>query len=645
MKLAKVLALLLCQNAEMVLAVRAGTQNGTAVGALRGTVNDGSWGGCRKQDQSPWSLKSKPLRFIHIPRTAGTTIESCSGFFPRGVPLWGERDEKLRGLQGVGKGKSNDKCYGQHVPPSMLVNSRRSIFEDRTSTFCVVRDPYDRLVSQFGFINLFGTKHKYQCTAESMNTYLLGELQKVHKGRTFLADCHFTPQSLFVFGYDPSTGRANRNQRWCQKILRFDGLAKNFNSFMEQSGYGVRILDAGKKDGRLQGSSPDCRALSTKDLSPEVIALANEIYKDDFETLGFQSRKATGAEAIGSFASVMSRAKPRNIVDSDKIQVWILYSYSPESKSSVVELDLKALRRNADSSRFQVNLVNETNVRDFLPDIPEEYDRLPDFGARSDFLRAGLLANHGGMYLDADVLVTQSLDVFTQRLKDNDLVSYTSDGQDCQKGQFSSNVVAVHKGDQLSMEWWKQARAKLKQGCAHKSDRDLENGICCFEPDGRTPRRCHIPWGGLGEQLAHPILTRLLKEGSGKHYRISCFNEKNHMGFAPDSQGKILWRQFVSHNVSCGAQSQQIGNQGSSPTALSFSGNCPCWEPKRQPAGDLECADGQKSSNLFGRMSYHLFSHINGHFGEGKSEEAILQGNWVVSRLFRVALGLPEPSK
>jgi len=103
------------------------------------------------------------------------------------------------------------------------------------------------------------------------------------------------------------------------------------------------------------------------------------------------------------------------------------------------------------------------------------------------------------------------------------------------------------------------------------------------------------------------------------------------MGLAPDPQGKILWRELT-------APPREGENQKCS------GDKCPCWEPPRRPFGDLECADGKKVQNFFGRPGFHLFSHINGHYGK-EPEEKILKGTWVASRLYRAALGLgKEPS-
>ena len=50
----------------------------------------------------------------------------------------------------------------------------------------------------------------------------------------------------------------------------------------------------------------------------------------------------------------------------------------------------------AAAPRMLIQLVNESNVRDFVPDLPEEFFRLPYDQCKSDVLRAAVVYHHGG---------------------------------------------------------------------------------------------------------------------------------------------------------------------------------------------------------------------------------------------------------
>jgi hypothetical protein len=194
---------------------------------------------------------------------------------------------EIQGMKSI-RGR-REKCYGQHIPPAMFPQAQQP-YLPRKNNFCVVRHPYDRLISQFGWANSFSKASKYHCTPASMNAYLLEQLRLVASGRLFLGDCHFTPEALFVFGYDANTYRSRRDQRWCNHIIRFEHLSEDFNNLMKRFGYAVELGTWGSGDGmddRHMASADACRDLKASQLSPEVKTLAYRIYKDDFDAFGY----------------------------------------------------------------------------------------------------------------------------------------------------------------------------------------------------------------------------------------------------------------------------------------------------------------------------------------------------------------------
>jgi len=313
--------------------------------------------------------------------------------------------------------------------------------------------------------------------------------------------------------------------------------------------------------------------------------------------------------------------------EEEKTPVWILYSYT--EKNSLIELNIKALKRHL-NRKFRLMFVNETNERELIPDLPEEYFRLPYHAARSDIIRASLLAHHGGIYLDADILAMQDLlDMFAERLSKNDVVAYTSDGQDCNRGSFSSNAMGANKGSEMFQNWWKRAKSEMRKQCVFSEEEDLKNGVCCYTPAG-VPRKCHVPWAALGENIGHSELKRLLSDIDRRSVRISCLSEEKFMGLAPDMVGEVLFQPLTQpprnkEEIRC-----QRGR------------DCPCWESPAK-SGDLECAGRDtKFKNFFGRPGFHLFESVHGYRGK-QSQKEILENNWVVSRLYRSTFGLQEP--
>jgi mannosyltransferase OCH1-like enzyme len=52
---------------------------------------------------------------------------------------------------------------------------------------------------------------------------------------------------------------------------------------------------------------------------------------------------------------------------------------------------------------------HQAMIKELVPDMPEEFDRLPYPACISDLIRTALLVHHGGFYFDTDFLVQKPL--------------------------------------------------------------------------------------------------------------------------------------------------------------------------------------------------------------------------------------------
>lgn len=136
-------------------------------------------------------------------------------------------------------------------------------------------------------------------------------------------------------------------------------------------------------------------------------------------------------------------------------------------------LVLEAWRRHSDGLCKEPILVTDENVRELIPDIPEEYFRLPYPAAKSDFIRYAVLYHHGGVYIDFDMLTVKDVDDIVEKAKALDLVSYSEgrDGGDC-KG-FSSNLLGGRKNSSFHLAVWEAQKAAVTQHC-NLSEKTLE---------------------------------------------------------------------------------------------------------------------------------------------------------------------------
>lgn len=119
------------------------------------------------------------LSLIHIPRTGGTTIEECTVNEKQQERRWG----KYRSVDLLQKDPAFN-CSIWHAPPRLLDHNGlphchvldysgdgkyRPLMEDE-ETFCVVRNPYERLISEYGFFVAHWI-HDQEWTQAGVNQY------------------------------------------------------------------------------------------------------------------------------------------------------------------------------------------------------------------------------------------------------------------------------------------------------------------------------------------------------------------------------------------------------------------------------------------------------------------------------------------
>jgi len=291
--------------------------------------------------------------------------------------------------------------------------------------------------------------------------------------------------------------------------------------------------------------------------------------------------------------------------------------------------------------------VNNSNIRKWLPDLPPEFDRLPYAAAATDLVRAGLLAHYGGVYMDTDVLIQRDLTFLTRHLQEAHLVSYANEGQDCQKGTFSSNIMAATKGNALSQAWYVEAKRQLSQNCPlpESQDRDHRQGVCCYTPSGEV-RQCHVNWGGLGERIAHPTLTHLLS-GPDPSIRTFCFKGREHKDFTPANPNNYASlvstlpspapTSFISGTAQDQEQLQAVRSWSTAEChqadVTKKSDILKCLEV----GADLVCCD-RKIYGFFSRGAYHLFASNWPASLSAFTSEDIKHGHEAISLLIRRSL-------
>jgi hypothetical protein len=199
---------------------------------------------------------------------------------------------------------------------------------------------------------------------------------------------------------------------------------------------------------------------------------------------------------------------------------------------------LEAVRRvlhlKAPPPRFEIVELNMTNVRRYVSDLPAAAEAIAaqSPAAMSDAVRAALLAQHGGLWVDTDILVAHELSAWLLPvLESHDIASYAVNKGQKDHHVFSSNLVAARRCRPLWLLTWEVVKASMQRPCENAA----RSMACCSSPAPASPtdnpalrQRCRVPWASLGEAVSHPIARALSSRGT---LRMFLWSELE--GFAP----------------------------------------------------------------------------------------------------------------
>lgn len=344
-------------------------------------------------------------------------------------------------------------------------------------------------------------------------------------------------------------------------------------------------------------------------------------------------------------------------------KIWVFWNY-PNGPSPFVRLNYETWVKHAPD--FEIVKINDTNIAEYVPDLPQEYYRLPYASANSDFIRAALLYHHGGVYMDTDFMLMHSLEPVEKLLETSDVVGYKTGeakrpDNSCTK-DFSSNFMAGRKHNRFSKTWWENIKMKMTRVCpvgGFKYER-----VCCHEDGAPEPetRSCHIPWAQLehmklpehdhdkNEAVLDPTqqqngtdasklgaiwgAERAAQLPNGTVY--ACLTGPENL--APQINGEIYWQRW---NKTSNSTVEWDKEAAQAKDKYDHRFDC-----KTLTDGSMQCEKGfffpyegkKKMPNFFGRVAYHLF--FSTRSVQVESAEEILGGDWLISEMYRRSLGI-----
>mmetsp|Transcript_141986 Transcript_141986/g.441482 ORF Transcript_141986/g.441482 Transcript_141986/m.441482 type:complete len:298 (-) Transcript_141986:49-942(-) len=254
------------------------------------------------------------LKFIHNPRTGGTSIDSINLQLPQGHRAYDTIMEAYLDLAAGSKlfpnetaGHLFDRAHGSelsdeasataadhygkflplfnfrfvtwlsratgltetcqdlHTPPQYDKRVRVWLEEPGCTSFCVVRDPMSRLKSAYKF------RHFGNCSHAGFEQWIL-ETFPMRKPISF---CHAYPQAEYVYSSDPQ----QHGKQWCDRVLRLEHLTQDYNALMEEFQKPVRMTR------HILGT--DYCHIDTAKLSQEAKSKVYAQYKADYDAFGY----------------------------------------------------------------------------------------------------------------------------------------------------------------------------------------------------------------------------------------------------------------------------------------------------------------------------------------------------------------------
>lgn len=135
--------------------------------------------------------------------------------------------------------------------------------------------------------------------------------------------------------------------------------------------------------------------------------------------------------------------------------IWIYWE--SEKEQPLVEICIKKIQFTLHN--YEVNILNNKSLKDFLPDIPDKKKNLP-IANYSDYIRLDLLRQYGGVWIDASMLLTENLDwIFTlENDYHPDIIGFYSDffSNDLEYPILENWFIAASKGNHFIEDWFQE---------------------------------------------------------------------------------------------------------------------------------------------------------------------------------------------
>ena len=293
------------------------------------------------------AMHDQHLTFIHIPKTGGTTIENFGHkvlnedwSFQKVLKQFNIPDKvghdaydilvqnqtflslshKIKSLLNINIGDIESIW---HIPPKYFLNYLESkhfsnnviknvdffnYYKNINNTFCVVRNPFSRVISEYGYMLWFNNRYNnnndeydHECNMENFEKYIQeiysnfinsrnrGLYSKEQIDCTF--GCHKVSQSEFVFWQDKN----GKEIQTCHHVLKFEDFNNQFMQLLkvygyDAKGYTLNNFQPNKMYQEFQDPSKCKNKLNPQTLSQKSLQQIIDMYQHDFKRFNYSSQ-------------------------------------------------------------------------------------------------------------------------------------------------------------------------------------------------------------------------------------------------------------------------------------------------------------------------------------------------------------------
>ena len=203
-------------------------------------------------------IPEKELKFIHITKTGGSSIEECA-----------LKRKIYYGMNDIEYNKNNNyigykTVYGGGISRWHILFSQNSIeYKQKYDWFMVVRNPYTRVLSEINYILYTFIKNNIIDYSSTINDILQTHIMN----RNNIGD-HYTEQYLYL---DPDPNILIH-------VLKFENLKEDFDNLMKLYNIDM-VLDV--------HTNKSTTRIKMEDLNKDTINLINTVYSKDFELFNY----------------------------------------------------------------------------------------------------------------------------------------------------------------------------------------------------------------------------------------------------------------------------------------------------------------------------------------------------------------------